>query len=99
MVPGSNRGSPADNWMGGDDIKKWGAGPRRRSIANSQRRTNRQFWPGTETGAMSKRDTQVSQDNGPGNVRFLFEIRLKQGDIAEEQNLSLHLFPIGIMRQ
>ena len=85
--------------MGGDDIKKWGAGPRRRSIANSQRRTNRQFWPGAETGAMSKRDTQVSQDNGPGNVRFLFEIRLKQGDIVEEQNLLLHLFPIGIMRQ
>ena len=76
QFPGSNRGSPADNWMGGDDIKKWGAGARRRSITNSQRRTNRQFWPGAETGAMSKRDTQVSQDNGPGNVRFLFEIRL-----------------------
>ena len=84
--------------MGGDDIKKWGAGARRRSIANSQRRTNRQFWPaGAETGAMSKRDTQVSQDNGPGNVRFLFEIRLKKGDIAEEQNLPLHLFPVEIM--
>ena len=52
--------------MGGGDIKKWGAVKNSVSSSSSQRRIRRQFWP---AGAMSKRDTQASQDKGAGNVK------------------------------
>ena len=59
--------------MGGNsDIKKWGAVKNPVSSSSSQRRIQRQFWPAGAQTALSKRDTQASQDKGAGNVKVTF---------------------------